>query len=189
MAVQQNKKSPSKRGMHRAHDSLSGLPLAIEPTTGEVHLRHHVSPSGFIGARRSSRVRASDSSGLGRQPSRDGELPAFSFVCQRMTITVAIDCMGGDHGPQVTVPAPSSSCAIIPTCASSWSVLPRAFVPFWATLRSAGLPFAMPRKWSPWMSRRRWRCAPRKTRRCGSRSIWSSRARRMPVFRPATPVR
>ena len=47
MAVHQNKKSPSKRGMHRAHDSLSNMPLAIEPTTGEVHLRHHVSPTGF----------------------------------------------------------------------------------------------------------------------------------------------
>jgi large subunit ribosomal protein L32 len=46
MAVQQNKKSPSKRGMHRAHDSLGSLPLAVEPTTGEVHLRHHISPSG-----------------------------------------------------------------------------------------------------------------------------------------------
>ena len=47
MAVQQNKKSPSKRGMHRAHDFLTNPPLAIEPTTGEVHLRHHVSPSGY----------------------------------------------------------------------------------------------------------------------------------------------
>lgn len=47
MAVQQNKKSPSKRGMHRSHYSLGSLPLAVEPTTGEVHLRHHVSPSGF----------------------------------------------------------------------------------------------------------------------------------------------
>ena len=47
MAVQQNKKSPSKRGMHRAHDFLTNPPLAVEPTTGEIHLRHHVSPSGF----------------------------------------------------------------------------------------------------------------------------------------------
>jgi large subunit ribosomal protein L32 len=47
MAVQQNKKSPSKRGMHRAHQSLSVAPLALEPTTGEVHLRHHISPNGF----------------------------------------------------------------------------------------------------------------------------------------------
>ena len=34
MAVQQNKKSPSKRGMHRAHDFLTNPPLAVEPTTG-----------------------------------------------------------------------------------------------------------------------------------------------------------
>src|ERR1039458_3817082 len=47
MAVQQNKKSPSKRGMHRAHDFLTNPPLAVEPTTGEVHLRHHISPSGY----------------------------------------------------------------------------------------------------------------------------------------------
>jgi large subunit ribosomal protein L32 len=46
MAVQQNKKSPSKRGMHRAHNFLSVAPVATEPTTGEVHLRHHISPSG-----------------------------------------------------------------------------------------------------------------------------------------------
>lgn len=47
MAVQQNKKSASRRGMHRAHDFLGKPPLAVEPTTGEVHLRHHVSPSGY----------------------------------------------------------------------------------------------------------------------------------------------
>lgn len=46
MAVQQNKKSPSKRGMHRSHDHLTQPSLAVEPTTGEVHLRHHISPSG-----------------------------------------------------------------------------------------------------------------------------------------------
>lgn len=47
MAVQQNKKSPSKRGMRRSHDALSSAPLAVEPTTGEVHLRHHISPNGY----------------------------------------------------------------------------------------------------------------------------------------------
>ena len=47
MAVQQNKKSPSKRGRHRAHDFLTAAPIAIEPTTGETHLRHHISSSGF----------------------------------------------------------------------------------------------------------------------------------------------
>jgi len=33
--------------MRRSHDNLSNPPLAIETTTGEIHLRHHVSPSGF----------------------------------------------------------------------------------------------------------------------------------------------
>jgi large subunit ribosomal protein L32 len=51
MAVQQNKKSPSKRGMHRAHDFLKEPYLSIEPTTGEVHLRHHISPNGFYRGR------------------------------------------------------------------------------------------------------------------------------------------
>ncbi len=52
MAVQQNKKSPSKRGMHRAHNALSTPGTAIEPTTGEVHLRHHISPTGFYRGRK-----------------------------------------------------------------------------------------------------------------------------------------
>jgi len=52
MAVQQNKKSPSKRGMHRSHDSLINPPLAVEPTSGEVHLRHHVSPNGYYRGRK-----------------------------------------------------------------------------------------------------------------------------------------
>lgn len=52
MAVQQNKKSPSKRGMRRAHDALSKPPIAVEPTTGELHLRHHISPSGYYRGRK-----------------------------------------------------------------------------------------------------------------------------------------
>lgn len=47
MAVQQNKKSPSKRGMHRAHASLVAPALAVEPVTGETHRRHHISPTGY----------------------------------------------------------------------------------------------------------------------------------------------
>ena len=47
MAVQQNKKSPSRRGMRRSHDALSAPAIAVEPTSGETHLRHHVSPTGF----------------------------------------------------------------------------------------------------------------------------------------------
>lgn len=47
MAVQKSKKSPSRRGMRRAHDSLTAAPLGIEPSTGEIHLRHHISPDGY----------------------------------------------------------------------------------------------------------------------------------------------
>ncbi len=51
MAVQQNRKTPSKRGMRRAHDALSASTLSIEPTTGETHRRHHVSPDGYYRGR------------------------------------------------------------------------------------------------------------------------------------------
>ena len=52
MAVQKNRKTPSKRGMRRSHDALSESALSIEPTTGETHLRHHVSPDGFYRGRK-----------------------------------------------------------------------------------------------------------------------------------------
>jgi large subunit ribosomal protein L32 len=52
MAVQQNRKSSSKRGMRRAHDRLKGPALSVEPTTGEVHLRHQVSADGFYRGRK-----------------------------------------------------------------------------------------------------------------------------------------
>ncbi len=47
MAVQKNRKTRSKRGMRRSHDSLSNPTLSIEPNTGETHRRHHVSPDGY----------------------------------------------------------------------------------------------------------------------------------------------
>lgn len=52
MAVQQNRKTPSRRGMRRSHDKLSANTLSIEPTTGETHLRHHVSADGFYKGRK-----------------------------------------------------------------------------------------------------------------------------------------
>jgi large subunit ribosomal protein L32 len=52
MAVPQNKKSPSKRGMRRAHDGLKAHALSIDSTTGETHLRHHVSPDGYYRGRK-----------------------------------------------------------------------------------------------------------------------------------------
>jgi large subunit ribosomal protein L32 len=47
MAVQQNRKTSSKRGMRRAHDGLNGPTLSVDQTTGETHRRHHVSADGF----------------------------------------------------------------------------------------------------------------------------------------------
>ena len=52
MAVQQNRKTPSRRGMRRSHDKLGESALPIEPTTGETHRRHHVSPDGYYRGRK-----------------------------------------------------------------------------------------------------------------------------------------
>jgi large subunit ribosomal protein L32 len=52
MAVQQNRKTRSKRGMRRSHDALKRPALSVEPTTGETHRRHHVSPDGFYRGRK-----------------------------------------------------------------------------------------------------------------------------------------
>jgi large subunit ribosomal protein L32 len=58
MAVQQNKKSPSKRGMHRSHNAVAAPGTGIEPTTGEVHMRHHISPTGFYRGRKVLKTKA-----------------------------------------------------------------------------------------------------------------------------------
>ncbi len=47
MAVQKSRVSPSKRGMRRAHDKLTAKQLATDPTSGETHLRHHVTADGY----------------------------------------------------------------------------------------------------------------------------------------------
>ena len=47
MAVQQDKKSRSRRGMRRSHDSLSGPTLSVDQTSGETHRRHHMTADGF----------------------------------------------------------------------------------------------------------------------------------------------
>ncbi len=47
MAVQKSRKTPSRRGMRRAHDALPTVQLATDPTSGEVHRRHHVTKDGY----------------------------------------------------------------------------------------------------------------------------------------------
>jgi len=52
MAVQKSRRTPSRRGMRRSHDSLKHAALSVEQTTGETHLRHHVSPDGYYRGRK-----------------------------------------------------------------------------------------------------------------------------------------
>lgn len=52
MAVQQNRKTSSRRGMRRSHDALGKPTLSVEPTTGETHRRHHVSADGYYRGRK-----------------------------------------------------------------------------------------------------------------------------------------
>ncbi|CAM3433350.1 MULTISPECIES: 50S ribosomal protein L32 [Halomonadaceae] len=52
MAVQQNRKTRSKRGMRRSHDALTGPTLSQDKETGTTHLRHHVASDGFYRGRK-----------------------------------------------------------------------------------------------------------------------------------------
>ncbi len=52
MAVPQNRKTRSKRDMRRSHDALTGPTLSVDPTSGETHRRHHVTPDGFYRGRK-----------------------------------------------------------------------------------------------------------------------------------------
>jgi large subunit ribosomal protein L32 len=47
MAVQQNRKSSSKRDMRRSHDALGNPTVSVDPTSGETHRCHHVTADGF----------------------------------------------------------------------------------------------------------------------------------------------
>ncbi len=58
MAVQQNRKTRSKRDMRRSHDSLSNPTLSVDPLTGVTHLRHHVAPNGYYKGRKVIEVEA-----------------------------------------------------------------------------------------------------------------------------------
>ena len=47
MAVQQNKKSPSRRGKKRSHHALKEIHLSVDKNTGEIFRPHHISPNGM----------------------------------------------------------------------------------------------------------------------------------------------
>ena len=44
--------------MQRSHSALNTPGLAIEPTTGETHLRHHISATGFYRGRKVLKTKA-----------------------------------------------------------------------------------------------------------------------------------
>ena len=52
MAVQQNRKTRSKRDMRRSHDALTGSQLSVDATSGEKHRRHHMTVDGFYRGRK-----------------------------------------------------------------------------------------------------------------------------------------
>ena len=47
MAVQKSRRTPATRGARRSHDKLKSPAVSVDPTSGETHLRHRVTPDGF----------------------------------------------------------------------------------------------------------------------------------------------
>jgi len=60
MAVQKSRKTPSRRGMRRSHDSLSGPTLAVDATSGETHRRHHITADGYYRGKKILNTRQDD---------------------------------------------------------------------------------------------------------------------------------
>jgi len=47
MAVQKSKVTRARRGSRRSHDSLKAASVTEDQTTGELHLRHNITPDGY----------------------------------------------------------------------------------------------------------------------------------------------
>ena len=98
MAVQQNKNRLEARHA-RAHYALNTPGTAIEPTTGERPASSH-QPTRLLRGRRCCRQRRT------RKVPAGGALAhrfVSSFRASAGAIRLAVDCMGGDHGPPVTL--------------------------------------------------------------------------------------
>ena len=57
MAVQKSKKSRSKRDMRRSQDGLKRPTLSENQTTGEIHLRHHLTSTGYYGDKKITNIK------------------------------------------------------------------------------------------------------------------------------------
>jgi large subunit ribosomal protein L32 len=59
MAVQKSRVTPSRRGQRRSHDALSAKQLSTDPTSGETHIRHHVTKDGYYRGKKVIAVKSS----------------------------------------------------------------------------------------------------------------------------------
>jgi large subunit ribosomal protein L32 len=51
MAVPKRRTTRSRRDMRRSHDSIDGVTTSVDQTSGETHLRHHMTASGYYRGR------------------------------------------------------------------------------------------------------------------------------------------
>ena len=60
MAVQQNRKTRSKRDKRRTHQKIPRPAVSMDSFTGDMHLRHHVSDEGIYRGKQVIEVDGSD---------------------------------------------------------------------------------------------------------------------------------
>ena len=59
MAVQKSRVTPSRRGQRRSHDALTAKLLSTDATSGETHIRHHVTKDGYYRGKKVIEVKSS----------------------------------------------------------------------------------------------------------------------------------
>ena len=59
MAVQKSRVTPSRRGQRRSHDARTAKQLSTDPTSGETHIRHHVTKDGYYRGKKVIDVKSS----------------------------------------------------------------------------------------------------------------------------------
>ena len=60
MAVQKSKVSRARRGARRSHNALKSPTLSTDQTTGERHLRHHMTEDGFYKGKKIMEVKVKE---------------------------------------------------------------------------------------------------------------------------------
>ena len=60
MAVQKTRKSRSKKNMRRSHDALNHPVLSVDKISGETHLRHHISATGYYKGKKLVAIKNND---------------------------------------------------------------------------------------------------------------------------------